>query len=141
MPWLAENVGFTDRTAQQYMRVARNTKCASDLPSVRAALAVLAEPKPEPERDPGKAERIAFLHAQARRLIQVTGFCPRPPASDQRERYAELQREPSEWSFRQASSEVQSIADRVALIPGCEEEGAAIEAVAATLDRKRRAAG
>jgi len=43
-PWLEQNFEFTDRTARNYMRLAANRKRVADLPTVREALAVLAEP-------------------------------------------------------------------------------------------------
>lgn len=50
MPWLKANVAFSERTAQGYMRVARNTKRVADLP-LREALKTLAEPKPIEDAD------------------------------------------------------------------------------------------
>lgn len=49
LPWLAENFPASQWTAQAYMRLARNPGRVTDLKSVRAGLAALAEPEPEPE--------------------------------------------------------------------------------------------
>jgi Protein of unknown function (DUF3102) len=48
LPWLADNVDFGERTAQHYMRIARNPQRVSDLPSLRQAIADLAEPRLKP---------------------------------------------------------------------------------------------
>jgi hypothetical protein len=50
LPWLAANFrGFSERSASNYMRLARNSNAVADLPSIRQAVALLTEPKPEPE--------------------------------------------------------------------------------------------
>jgi hypothetical protein len=43
LPWLADNFELTDRMARHYTQLARNRKRVSDLPSVRQAVALLAE--------------------------------------------------------------------------------------------------
>lgn len=55
LPWLRENFPGAERTAQLYMRLARESATVADLPSVRAAVAALttpreAEAESEPER-------------------------------------------------------------------------------------------
>jgi hypothetical protein len=46
LPWVAENLSFGERTATNYMRIARNRQRVSDLRTVREALAELADPEP-----------------------------------------------------------------------------------------------
>jgi Protein of unknown function (DUF3102) len=50
--WVAEHCDFTDRTASNYMRLARNRKAVTDMDGVGQALDALAEavdPRPEVE--------------------------------------------------------------------------------------------
>jgi hypothetical protein len=48
LPWVDANCDFSDREAQNYMRIARNPRRVADLPSIRRALADLADPTPHP---------------------------------------------------------------------------------------------
>lgn len=45
LPWLEANFNGSERTAQNYMRLARDPQRVADLPSVREAVAMLAGPK------------------------------------------------------------------------------------------------
>jgi Protein of unknown function (DUF3102) len=46
LPWLEENFpGFSARSAQNYMRLARNRNAVADLPTIREAVATLAAPR------------------------------------------------------------------------------------------------
>ncbi len=46
LPWLKANVsGVSERSAQRYMQLAQNRHTVADLPSVRAALALIAPPR------------------------------------------------------------------------------------------------
>ena len=49
-PWLRENFPGSERTAQNYMRLARAKPQTADLPTVRDALAVLTQPKSKLDR-------------------------------------------------------------------------------------------
>jgi Protein of unknown function (DUF3102) len=52
LPWLRANFdGFSERSAQNYMRLAQNRNAVSHLPSVREAVALLAEPKQDGQDD------------------------------------------------------------------------------------------
>jgi hypothetical protein len=44
--WVDDHLDFSERTAQYYMRIARNPQRVADLGSVRQALAELANPTP-----------------------------------------------------------------------------------------------
>jgi hypothetical protein len=47
LPWLRENFpGFSERSASNYMRMARNSNAVADLPTIRQAIAVLTSPRP-----------------------------------------------------------------------------------------------
>jgi hypothetical protein len=53
LPWIAESFPASERTARRYMTLAANRTRVTDLDSVRAGLAELAEPRePEPFRQP-----------------------------------------------------------------------------------------
>ena len=45
IPWIENNLTFSDRQASTYMRVATNRKRVSDLDSIREAVKLLAEPR------------------------------------------------------------------------------------------------
>jgi Protein of unknown function (DUF3102) len=68
LPWLA-GVGITPRTAQRYMRVAREYDSVSHLPadaSMADALDALAKPPP---RDKTRQERMRAMSAQFDRIM------------------------------------------------------------------------
>jgi hypothetical protein len=46
LPWLKQNFPGSGRTARNYMRLAENRQRVADLPTVREAVALLAEPTP-----------------------------------------------------------------------------------------------
>jgi hypothetical protein len=50
LPWIEANFPGRPRTAQDYMRLARNARRVAYLPSVREAVAALSEPTGEPAR-------------------------------------------------------------------------------------------
>lgn len=50
LPWLRDNCRVSEREARNYMRLARNRQRVADLPTVREAVALLAEPKRAPTR-------------------------------------------------------------------------------------------
>lgn len=66
LPWLEANFPGSERTAQNYMRMARKSACVADLPSIRDAIALLAEPQVPPTGEI-KAESEA-LRAKCVRL-------------------------------------------------------------------------
>jgi hypothetical protein len=57
LPWLRENFADSERTAQLYMRLARNPQEIADLPTVREAIAVLTRPKDEQQVEAVSSER------------------------------------------------------------------------------------
>lgn len=90
MPWVKGNCDFTDRMASNYMRLASNRKRVSDLnniDTIRAALALLAEPdekneKDEIESDWSKDTRVkAMLKGMddVRRGLLILGATDRDP--------------------------------------------------------------
>jgi hypothetical protein len=48
-PWVRAHIDVGEREARNYMRLAANRQRVADLPSIRQAVALLAEPKPEVE--------------------------------------------------------------------------------------------
>ncbi len=72
LPWLEANFEGGERTAQNYMRLARNRNAVADLPSVREAVALLTSPRPEQDTEPDDApddddQRLLTL---ARRMVE-----------------------------------------------------------------------
>jgi hypothetical protein len=59
LPWVEANCDFGERTAQRYMRIARNTSRVSDLRTVREALATLADPSAPRVYEPGRYDPYA----------------------------------------------------------------------------------
>jgi hypothetical protein len=57
LPWVEANCPLSERQAQDYMRLARNPRRVADLPSIREAVALLTEPREEPERRDGLPTR------------------------------------------------------------------------------------
>lgn len=58
IPWIEDNLSFGEREARHYMRVARNRKRVSDLPSLRQAVALLTDGSDaEPEEAPSEPEQ------------------------------------------------------------------------------------
>ncbi|MGI8805121.1 MAG: DUF3102 domain-containing protein [Thermoleophilaceae bacterium] len=90
LPWLADNVEFSERTAQVYMRLAANAQRASHLEaatSIRAALAELVEPRETPRVEAPRvtpAEGLPRVRAveghrvEVERLLEARGADPRP---------------------------------------------------------------
>jgi hypothetical protein len=97
LPWLAENFPADVRTAQAYMRLAANAQRASHLeaaPSIRAALAELAEPR-ETDFDPDAAARAlreleARLDAAGDDIGEVRAVCEEADAWEVAARRAAL---------------------------------------------------
>jgi hypothetical protein len=82
LPWLAENVCFSERTAQAYMRVARrweelqsNPQRVADLP-FRRAVEALAEPAAPVDVDANLKESVSSLR-EAAETLKAAGGGPR----------------------------------------------------------------
>jgi hypothetical protein len=95
LPWLKENTSLPERTAQHYMRLARESATVADLPTVRDALAVLAgpsepesEPTPEPEPEPGPPDAPQTAEQFEAEIVREIGPPPR------REDYKPLKDDP-----------------------------------------------
>ena len=73
LPWLKENVRFSQPTAWQYMQLATNYKRANNLPSIREALACLAE-----ESEPVSEPKTADLLPAAPQASPPSSPAPRP---------------------------------------------------------------
>jgi hypothetical protein len=71
-PWIEKHCPFGDREAQHYMKVYKGRhqirNGVSDLTSLRGAIAVLAEPKPESDRLKAMASKIKSIASEANRL-------------------------------------------------------------------------
>ena len=83
LPWLAQHVpGLSDRMARNYMRVAENPELVAGLPTIRAAIAALAEPRqPQPKPGPetrSNRKRVADLPGAGSRARRVPTPTPRP---------------------------------------------------------------
>jgi hypothetical protein len=64
LPWLEANFpGFSERSAQNYMRMARNRNAVADLPTIREAVAALAAPKPQGEANERLSPLEEFIRA------------------------------------------------------------------------------
>jgi hypothetical protein len=76
--WIAENCQFSERTAQNYMRVysrfpeISKTQHVADL-TYREAVAMLAEPKQDTEPIPENADRITLLEWCNREWLRLAG--------------------------------------------------------------------
>jgi hypothetical protein len=51
LPWLRVNFPNSERTASNYMRLARKSDTVADLPTVSAAIAALTEPREQRDQD------------------------------------------------------------------------------------------
>lgn len=90
LPWLEANCPLGEREAQNYMRLARNPQRVADLPSVREAIALLAEPK-DPERVPLEEarERQRTTREFFAELEPILQAAPRPLSRDAAEHVTE----------------------------------------------------
>ncbi len=57
LPWVEANFPGSEATAQRYMQLARNPERVRDLPSIRGAIALLALPKLDADRQVESAEQ------------------------------------------------------------------------------------
>jgi hypothetical protein len=76
LPWLEANFPGSDRSARQYMRLARESARVADLPTIRDAVALLANPSSSEKSESAASEsgeppdaREARLKAQARLMV------------------------------------------------------------------------
>ncbi len=68
LPWLKANFPASERTARNYMRLAEKSATVADLPTIREAVAVLAQPKENPEA--AIARHDAELEARANQPLR-----------------------------------------------------------------------
>jgi hypothetical protein len=64
LPWLEANFPGSERSARNYMRLAANRQRVADLPTIREAVAALAEVKPRREAT-GRLDRAADYISEA----------------------------------------------------------------------------
>ena len=83
LPWLEANFDGSERTARNYMALARNRQRVADLPSIREAVALLTEPKPDPIeearqwwRDADEDERVAMAQYVSPRTPPIPKLSP-----------------------------------------------------------------
>jgi hypothetical protein len=122
--WLERHFPASERTAQNYMRLARNSAAVADLPTVREAVAALAQPKPAPvdgpqpeakaepvgsEPEPVTPEELMLLQTKATFLLlrdlRESVFCDdplgepitRPLTADEERLFARLEAKANWW--------------------------------------------
>lgn len=79
LAWLAVSFpGFSERSARNYMRLARNGNAVADMPSIRQAIALLAAPKePEPQAPEPEFKPEVFEQEVEARIEAELGPAPR----------------------------------------------------------------
>jgi hypothetical protein len=82
LPWLRANFPGSERTAQNYMRLAANPQRVADLPTVRSAIAAIATPGPagdEPDEDDGQELQLPETADEVRGFLLAKAFFYRRP--------------------------------------------------------------
>lgn len=109
LPWVRDNLDFSERTASRYMTIASNRTRVADLGSVREAIAELTTTR-------ARTPRLEWL-ALCRSLVERLGDRPGPSAEREAANYAAIAHENPRWAGGRAATKVREAIEAVAVLP------------------------